>query len=120
MLIKRLKSCQEIIAGDNSTLREILSPHKDDTKARYSIAHAFIKPGHVSTPHKLKSSEVFYYLEGEGEMVVGNESVKVEKDVAVYVPPNTVQYVKNTGSSNLTFLCIVDPAWKPEDEEVAH
>jgi len=26
------------------------------------------------------------------------------------------QYIENTGSGNLQFLCIVEPAWKPEDE----
>ncbi len=28
------------------------------------------------------------------------------------------QYILNTGSSELKFLCIVDPAWQREDEEI--
>jgi mannose-6-phosphate isomerase-like protein (cupin superfamily) len=29
-----------------------------------------------------------------------------------------MQYIENTGVSVLKFLCIVDPAWRKEDEEV--
>jgi len=28
------------------------------------------------------------------------------------------QYIENTGDSDLKFLCIVDPAWREENEEV--
>jgi mannose-6-phosphate isomerase-like protein (cupin superfamily) len=29
-----------------------------------------------------------------------------------------VQRIRNTSEGNLEFLCIVDPAWRQEDEEV--
>jgi mannose-6-phosphate isomerase-like protein (cupin superfamily) len=29
-----------------------------------------------------------------------------------------VQWLENTGKEEIEFLCIVDPAWRPEDEEV--
>ena len=37
---------------------------------------------------------------------------------AVYIPPGAVQYITNTGGDDLVFLCIVDPAWRAEDEEI--
>lgn len=37
----------------------------------------------------------------------------------IYIPPHSKQFIENNGSVNLKFLCIVDPAWKPEDEEVS-
>ena len=36
MLIKDLRKCEEIIAGDNSILRELLNPLKENLKIRYS------------------------------------------------------------------------------------
>lgn len=36
----------------------------------------------------------------------------------VCIPPRAVQYIDNTGTGDLVFLCIVDPAWRPEDEMV--
>ncbi|MDD5291380.1 MAG: cupin domain-containing protein [Patescibacteria group bacterium] len=118
MLIKDLQNCEEIIAGDNSILREVLHPKNEKLQIRYSLAHAIIKPGETSLPHKLKTSEVYYILEGEGIMYIENESEKVHSNQAVYIPPNAKQYIKNTGNSDLKFLCLVDPAWRPEDEEV--
>jgi mannose-6-phosphate isomerase-like protein (cupin superfamily) len=66
----------------------------------------------------LKTSEVYYILEGEGIMHVDDESAAVHAGQAIYVPPNSNQHISNTGDSDLRFLCIVDPAWQPQDEEV--
>jgi len=45
-----------------------------------------------------------------------------EKDVtvgdAIYIPPGAMQYIENSGSTDLKFLCIVDPAWRKKDEIV--
>jgi len=118
MIIKDLKNCVKFIAGDSTILRELLHPDKADLHLRYSLAHARVKPGKTSYPHQLKSSEVYYILEGEGTMHIGNESADVRSNQAVYIPPNTKQYIQNTGINDLVFLCIVDPAWRLEDEEV--
>lgn len=118
MFIKNLKSCKEIIARDNTILRELLHPYKEDLKINYSLAHAVVKLGESSLPHKLKTSEVYYIIEGEGIMYIDDEKAEVSAGYAIYIPPDSKQYIKNTGSSDLKFLCIVDPAWKIEDEEV--
>lgn len=118
MFIKDLQNCEEFIAGDNTILRELLHPDKADLDLRYSLAHARVKPGKTSYPHQLKTSEVYYILEGEGIMYIGDESEKVHPGQAVYIPPNTRQYIQNEGSNDLVFLCIVDPAWRIENEEV--
>jgi mannose-6-phosphate isomerase-like protein (cupin superfamily) len=36
----------------------------------------------------------------------------------IYVPPGARQSLLNTGTQAIEFLCIVDPAWKAEDEEI--
>ena len=118
MFIRDLRACEEIAAGDQTLLRELLHPDKADLRIRYSLAHAVVKPGQSSLPHKLKTSEVYYILEGEGTMYVQEESAQVGSGQVVYIPPNSTQYIKNTGNSDLKFLCIVEPAWRPEDEEV--
>lgn len=116
MVIKDLQNCEEIIAGDNSILREVLHPKNEKLQIRYSLAHALIKPGDTSLPHKMKTSEVYYILEGEGIMFIDNESAKIHEGQAIYIPPSSKQYLQNTGNHDLKFLCIVDPAWRPEDE----
>jgi mannose-6-phosphate isomerase-like protein (cupin superfamily) len=118
ILIKDLLRCKEIIAGDLTILRELLHPDKANLEIRYSLAQAKVKPGQSSLPHRLKTSEVYYILKGEGIMHVDDESAAVHAGQAVYIPPNLIQHIDNTGQSDLEFLCIVDPAWKAEDEEI--
>jgi mannose-6-phosphate isomerase-like protein (cupin superfamily) len=118
MYIRDLRDCEEFLAGDNTILRELLHPDKSDLDLRYSLAHALLKPGKTSQPHKLRTSEVYYILEGEGIMHIDEETAKVLPGQAVYIPPDSRQFIHNSGNSDLKFLCIVDPAWRKEDEEV--
>ncbi|MFA6271602.1 MAG: cupin domain-containing protein [Patescibacteria group bacterium] len=118
MIVRELKNCNAIVAGDGAVLRELFNPNKDDIDIGYSLAEAVIKVGTASKPHIMKTSEVYYIMEGNGEMHVNEEVENVSAGQAVYIPPNSKQYIKNTGNVDLKFMCIVDPAWKQEDEEL--
>ena len=118
MLIKDLNDCEEFMAGDGSLLRQLLHPDKANVTCRYSLCHATVKPGQTTKPHRLRVSEVYYILEGQGLMSIDGELQAVRPHQAIYIPPSSMQHIQNTGSSDLTFLCIVDPAWGEEDEEV--
>lgn len=118
MLIRNLSECTEFTAGDNCILREILHPDKEQLAIRYSLAHAVVKPGDTTWLHRLKTSEVYFILEGEGIMHINGESSKVFAGSTVYIPPMALQNISNPGNNDLKFICIVDPAWKKEDEEV--
>jgi mannose-6-phosphate isomerase-like protein (cupin superfamily) len=118
MLIRHLKDCPEFTAGDGCTLRELLHAGKGAFAFRYSLAHAVVQPGQTTAPHALKTSEVYYILEGRGRMHIGQESQEVAAGDAIDIPPNAVQYISNIGPVPLVFLCIVDPAWRKEDETV--
>lgn len=118
MFIRYLNDCEEFSAGDNSILRELLHPDKANLAIHYSLAHAILKPGQTSRAHKLKTSEVYYILEGEGVMHIDNEIERVHDGHAIYIPPNSIQFFRNTGKKDLIFICIVDPAWRKEDESI--
>ena len=118
MFIRDLKNSKEIIAGDEAILRELFNPNNDDLKIGYSLAHAVVKVGEQSKLHLLKTSEVYYILEGSGEMHINKESEIVSAGQAIYVPASSEQYIINKGDADLKFLCIVDPAWRLEDEEI--
>jgi mannose-6-phosphate isomerase-like protein (cupin superfamily) len=118
MFVKYLKDCREIIAGDGSILRELLHAEKAGMPIHYSLAHAKVKAGQRTKPHILKSSEVYYIIKGQGMMHIDQESLEVGPECTIYIPPDAEQYIENTGNSDLQFLCIVDPAWCQEDEEV--
>lgn len=118
MFIQHLKDCPEFIAGDNCTLRELLHPDKAELAIRYSLAHAVVAPGQTTRLHSLCTSEVYYILKGNGIMHIDGEHSVVGRGDAVYIPPGAKQQITNSGSTDLLFLCIVDPAWRSEDENV--
>ncbi len=118
MLIKRLKDCREISAGDRTRLRELLHPERDAVDIRYSLAVAWIASGQKSQPHRLKTAEVYYVVRGSGVMHIGDDVAEVAAGDAIYIPPESVQWLENTGREGIEFICIVDPAWRPEDEEI--
>lgn len=118
MLIRKLQNCPEFVAGDATLLRELLHPDKQAIDLRYSLAHAVLQPGQTSKPHTLKTSEVYYVLSGTGEMHIDAEIACIHAGDAVYIPPLARQFVCCTSTVPLVFLCIVDPAWRAEDEIV--
>ncbi len=118
MLVQKLNACAEFIAGDSTRLRELLHPDKQPIALRYSLAHATLAVGETSQPHSLKTSEVYYILSGRGEMHIEDETQIVEPGDAVYIPPNARQFIRSCGDEPLVFICIVDPAWRKEDETV--
>jgi len=118
MFVKCLKGCPEFTAGDGSILREILHPEKADLKIHYSLAYAKIMPGEVTKAHRLKVSEVYYILEGQGVMHIDEASREVSSEDTIYIPPHSTQYMENTGNIVLKFLCVVSPPWRLKDEEI--
>ena len=117
-LLRNLDGCAEFTAGDNCRLREILHPDKADLALRYSLAHASVAPGQTTWLHTLRTSEVYYILSGEAIMHIDGRSKRVGAGDTVYIPPQAKQQITNNGSADLAFLCIVDPAWRKEDEKV--
>jgi len=118
MLIRKLQDCEEFVAGDGTLLRELLHPDKQAIALRYSLAHAIVPVGKTSIPHALITSEVYYILSGTGEMHINDEARFVEPGDAIYIPPDARQFIQNTGTEPLVFICLVDPAWRKEDETV--
>ena len=113
---KSIAQIDDFLAGDNTILKEILHPSNDKINLPYSIAHAYLKPQTASLPHALTSTEVYYFLAGEGIINIGEKKQVVQSGDLVVVPPAENQYVTNTGEQNLVFLCIVSPFWQAADE----
>jgi mannose-6-phosphate isomerase-like protein (cupin superfamily) len=119
MKIRRLKECDAIVAGDGSILYEIFNPLKDgDLKFRYSIAHARVPVGSKTKWHSLEATELYHILQGCGKMYVDEDTAIVEMGDTIYIPAYSWQRIENMGLAPLIFLCIVDPAWRPEIETV--
>lgn len=118
MIIKHLADMSEIVSGDRARLRELLNPRTESLQLEYSLAWALVEPDNKTAPHTLTYSEVYYILQGCGIIHIDDESANVRADDTIYIAPHAVQRIENTGKESLIFLCIVNPAWHAEAEQV--
>lgn len=119
MIIRDIANCRHERVIDRSLLCELLHPDKVAGAGHLgcSIAHAIVPPGESTLPHVLATStELYYILSGSGEMHIGGECEPVGCGQIVLIPPGKRQYIRNTGTCDLVFLCIVDPKWQAGDE----
>lgn len=118
MTILKNSEIQTLRGNEGTSIKQYFHPHNTLNGISYSIAHFSLEPNKESKLHKLSSSEIYYILEGQGIMTMDKEEFGIKKDDSVYVPPNTEQKIKNTGTDLLKFLCIVEPAWTQDCEKV--
>lgn len=118
MIVVDLAKTAPIQGAEGTTIKQIFHPHNTMLGIRYSVAQCVIEPGKRSKPHKMKSSEIYYITKGHGVLHIDDESSDIAENQAAYVPPFSRQFIENSGKTNLEFLCIVEPAWKQEDEIV--
>ncbi len=102
--------------NEGTKIKQYFHPHNTLNGINYSLAQFTLEPGKKSKLHKIKSSEIYYILEGSGNLMIDGELYFLQKDDSAYVPPNSKQFIENSGKENLKFLCIVEPAWKANDE----
>lgn len=118
MLIKDIRDCKAFPAIDETMIRELLHPVETGMVIACSVAHATLGPGESSRRHRLRtSSEIYYILDGSGIMHIGHQTADVCSGQLIFIPPGADQYIENTSQGPLAFLCVVDPAWRAEDEE---
>jgi len=116
MIIKNQKNSIKITGNEGATIYDLLNPQHVRNKIRYSLAYVNLSCGKSTLSHTMKSSEVYYILEGKGVLHINDESENVKVGDAIFVLPGSKQHIQNIGSEDLKFLCIVDPAWKKDDE----
>lgn len=117
MTKKAFEKIKTITGDEGSKIRNYFSPNDSDF-IRYSIAHFTLEKNKRTKKHKLKSSEVYFIIDGVGTIHCDDEKFHVKKNDSVLIEPNKIQFIENSGKTNLEFLCIVDPAWKKEDEKI--
>jgi len=116
MSLRRNSEIDSIQGDEGTKIKQYFHPHNTLNGINYSIAQFTLGPGKKSKFHKISSFEIYYILEGSGNLKIDEDTHHLEKDDSAYVPPNSKQFIENIGSIGLKFLCIVEPAWKAENE----
>ena len=118
-LIKDTFKCPQKVYGGGFLVREVIHPKNDGVNPGFSTAYITLKPHSKTEPHKLiKSAQVYYILKGEAILHIGEKTIKVKPNMAIYIAPNITQWAENKSNSDFVFLCIVSPPWYKSEEKV--
>ena len=116
MSLRKNSQIDTIQGNEGTKIKQYFHPHNTLNGISYSLAQFTLESGKKSKLHKMSSSEIFYILDGTGILHINDETHHLNKDDSAYVPPNARQFIENSGKGDLRFLCIVEPAWRAEDE----
>lgn len=119
MDVRNIEQVPAFITKDGSEIRELLA-HRNSCIRNQTLAEARLQPGATTTAHHhVKSEEIYYVLEGQALMRVGDEIQPVRAGDAIAIPPGAVHQITNTGSDVLKFLCCCAPGYEHEDTVLA-
>lgn len=88
----------------------------------FAMGQVVLDPDGGQVPwHNQEQEEIYYIVEGHGEMCLGEEKVEVHGGQAVYIPSQVFHQLTNIGSTPLTMIYCYGPAgdvahWKQELE----
>ena len=90
--------------------------------SNFSMGNVTLEPNGGQVPwHNQEQEEVYFVVEGNGEMCLGSERIAVTSGQAVYIPPGVFHQLTNVGSTPLRMIYVYGPAgdvahWKQELE----
>lgn len=85
-----------------------------------SIAQARVPPGVTTALHRVRDTvERYIITRGEGEVFVGGRAPqRVRPMDVVWIGKNEAQKIRNTSTeTDLVFLCVCTPGFRPENYE---
>jgi mannose-6-phosphate isomerase-like protein (cupin superfamily) len=86
----------------------------------FSMGHVTLEPKGGQVPwHNQEQEEIYYIIEGDGEMCLGEERIEVHTGQAVFIPPTVFHQLTNTGDKPMRMLYCYGPAgdvahWRQE------
>jgi mannose-6-phosphate isomerase-like protein (cupin superfamily) len=88
----------------------------------FSLGHVMLEPDGGQVPwHNQEQEEIYFILEGTGEMCLGSEKAAVRAGQAVYIPSRVFHQLTNTGETPMRLIYCYGPAgdvahWRQELE----
>ena len=114
MIVRSLAEAEAFTTADGSTIRELLGIPTAPVQNQ-SLAEASLAPGQSTQRHyHAESEEIYYVVEGSGEMELDGERRPVAVGDAVLIPPGARHQIR-ADAEGLRFLCCCAPAYRHED-----
>jgi mannose-6-phosphate isomerase-like protein (cupin superfamily) len=114
MVVRSLAAAAPFTTADGSTIRSLLDLATAPVRNQ-SLAEASLEPGGSTQRHYHRTSEELYYVvEGAGEMELDGELEQVAAGDAILIPPGARHRI-TAGPAGLRFLCCCAPPYRHED-----
>ena len=82
-----------------------------DPGGQFSIGNVTLEPNGGQVPwHNQEQEEVYFIVEGKGEMCLGEERMTLETGQAVYIPSTVFHQLTNIGDTPLRMIYCYGPA----------
>lgn len=92
-----VKQDERYTVKDNHTLKNLI------------VSSTLLNPGKSTSGHKHPGQEeVYYFVEGFGEMEIDDEKFTVAQGDVVLIPDGVFHRVHNTSLNPLYFVCVFD------------
>ena len=115
MIVRSLEEAEPFTTADGSTIRELLGLPTAPVRNQ-SLAEATLEPGQATERHYHgETEEIYYVVEGTGEMELDGERRQVTVGDAVLIPPGAWHQIRADQAEPLRFLCCCAPPYRHED-----
>lgn len=111
--VRAAADAHEFFTEEQCHIRELSNSAADP---QLSIAQARVEPGVITRWHYLEGiSERYCITAGSGEVEIGDQPPQaVGPGDVVLIPPGCRQRIRNTGGTDLLFLAICTPRFRPQ------
>ncbi len=93
--------------GPGRQCQIVVSPEATGTK-EITVLHVEMDPGGATAVHTHDGIELMFYMEGHGEMTMGDKVITVGPGVAVLAEKGVVHQLRN-GNEPMKLLCVYSP-----------
>jgi len=115
MEVRKLDHAEAFTTKDGSTIRELLGPRTAPVQNQ-SLAEATLGPGQATERHYHAASEELYYVvEGTGEMEVDGRRAQVGVGDAILIPPGAWHQLRASPNGRVRILCCCAPPYSDDD-----
>jgi mannose-6-phosphate isomerase-like protein (cupin superfamily) len=114
VIVRALDEAEPFTTADGSTIRELLGLPTAPVRNQ-SLAEATLAPGQATQRHyHAETEEIYYVVEGGGELEVDGERRLVGVGDAALIPPGSWHQIR-ASDAGCRFLCCCAPAYRHED-----
>jgi|SRR5699024_468712 len=105
-----LKDINEMIFPTGRKTKVLIGADSPVKAEHFTLGHVVIEPGGLVPKHKHFQEEVYYIIEGKGEIELDNNIHNIEAGDAIYIESNVSHELVNIGDENMIMMFVYSPA----------